>query len=491
MNQERNRSGSEAKEAIPDRPLKTALEIIHSRLYKRSSIPAILPGNKDEQNLLKDILEVIDAAQAHTLQISEGQLHSTITIKGVFGGALKNLQSNLRHLTWVTQMIAKGDFTRRVDFLYDFSEAFNSMVRDLDETKKALIIQTRELQLACQSLYHSKEQYRSLILKSPVSICVIKKESITLTNPAFIELLHTQTREDIENRSFLEFVHPDNRESFLNKLACYSESGVNWNMFEEELVCLDGSVIVTKITGAETVYENEPATLLFIDDITERKCEETKVLNSLREKDILLREVYHRVKNNMQIIWSLLSMQARMVQDETIKGYFEECQNRVKSLAFVHEQLYLSDNLREINYGQYLRQFTTHLLNTYNLNKEIVHLQIDADEEAISLAKAVPCSLIINELMSNSLKYAFPLDEGGSISIQFRLSGEPKWYIVDYRDTGPGIPPEVQPEKSTKLGMKLIYGLTRQLNGKVFFENDNGVHYLITFPSEKRLEKNE
>lgn len=486
MNPEFLEPETEASERISDGSLKNALELIYSHLHARNTIPDILPGNQEEQILLKKILETIISAQTHTLEISEGKLHATITLKGVFGGALKNLQSNLRHLTWVTQMIAKGDFKKRVDFLYDFSEAFNSMVRDLDETKKALAIQTEEVQKAITSLYHSKEQYRSLILKSPVSICVLKKGSIILSNPAFIELLRAKSRDGVEGVPFLEFVRPGNRTTFLHKLTRYSEYGINWNRFEEDLVCLDDCDIVTKITGTDIVFENEPANLLFIDDITGKKNEETIILNSLQEKEILLREVYHRVKNNMQIIWSLLSMQGKMVDDETVKGYFVECQNRVKSLALVHEQLYKTDNLREINYGQYLRQITSHLFDTYNLNGKKVHLQIEAGEETLSLAKAVPCSLIINELVSNSLKYAFTSDMPGSITILFGTGENPEKYTLDYRDTGRGILPEIHPEQGSTLGMKLIYGLTRQLNGTVLFENDNGVHYVIIFPSDTR-----
>ncbi|MFH0968793.1 MAG: histidine kinase dimerization/phosphoacceptor domain -containing protein, partial [Methanobacteriota archaeon] len=397
--------------------------------------------------------------------------------------ALKNLQSNLRHLTWVTQMIAKGDFTKRVDFLYDFSEAFNSMVSDLDETKKALTIQTDELQKAITSLFINKEQYKSLIQKAPISICVLKNGQIVLSNPAFIEMLHVSAREQVDDQSFLQFIRPSNRVTFLHKMARYSEYGVNWNRFEEELVCIDNSEIITKMIGTDIVFENDPATLLFIDDITRKKKEETRIINSLQEKDILLKEVYHRVKNNMQIIWSLLSMQAKMVQDDTIKGYFVDCQNRVKSLALVHEQLYKTDNLREINYGHYLKKITSHLFDTYNLNINNVHLQIESGDETITLAKAVPCSLIVNELISNSLKYAFTPEEKGLITIRFGSYGTQGDYILDYRDNGQGIPREIQPEQSNTLGMKLIYGLTRQLHGSVFFENDNGVHYVIRFPS--------
>lgn len=461
--------------------LKEALDLIYLHLTAVSKKPDKLPGNQEEQDRIGQILEIIDSALAHTLEISEGKLHSSIILRGVFGGALKNLQSNLRHLTWKTQMIAKGDFSQRIDFLYDFSEAFNKMVRELDETKKALDVQTDELNRTIASLSTSKEQYKSLIQQSPISVCVLKKGKIILANSACNELLHIGCTEQIDGSSFLRFVSPENRSSFLDKITRSIEYSGHWSRFEEEIIRDDKTAIVAEITGTEIVFDNEPVTLILISDITDKKRQEERILSDLQEKDVLLREVYHRVKNNMQIIWSLLSMQAKMVDDKTVKGYFTDSQNRVKSLALVHELLYKTDNLREVQYGQYLEQFTSYLSDAYNLNRNRVRVMIEAGDESMTLAKAVPCSLILNELITNSLKYAFKPDEGGSISIIFQISDDHKYYIIEYRDTGSGIPESVQEENNT-LGMRLIYGLARQLNGDVSYENDCGVHYVITFP---------
>jgi PAS domain S-box-containing protein len=462
--------------------LRAALTLIQSHLARRQSVPDCLFGDQEEQVLLRNILDTITSAQNYTLEISEGKLNTPIELKGVFGGALKNLQSNLRHLTYKTQMIAKGDFTQQVDFLYDFSVAFNSMVRELDQTKKALIMKTEELQNMVTSLKVSSEQYRSLIQKSPVSICLVHNGQIILTNPLFLNLLGATNIEQVVGQLFIRFIHPCNTNTFLEKMDLYSGNGNKSIAFEERLVRLDEKEIIAEIIGTDIFFENKPVTLFLISDVTARRDEESKILNTLQEKDILLKEVYHRVKNNMQIIWSLLSMQSRQVEDETVKGYFIECQNRVKSLALVHEQLYRADNLQEINYGQYLKQIASHLFNTYNLNAEQIHLRIEVSNDNISLVKAVPCSLIINELISNSLKYAFLKEKSSIITIRFETNTNSQSYLLDYRDTGPGIPPEIKPESTNTLGMKLIFGLTRQLKGTVFFENDNGVHYMITFP---------
>lgn len=479
-----NKTDDKNTKDYPDISLKQALDLISLHLNSGRTITDVLPGDPKEQVQLKEILEIIRKVQNHILELSEGKLHSEISIRGIFGGALKNLQSNLRHLTWKTQMIAKGDFSQRVDFLYDFSEAFNSMVRDLDETKKALMIQTEELKEVNESLYFSREQYKSLIMKSPISICILKNGHITLTNPAFINLVKAKVSSDIEGKQFIRFVNSGIICEDLINSEYFSNSVKKPVTIEEELLCQDGSKIFTEITGTDIVFENEPSMLLFLIDITEKKKNEIRILGSLEEKEILLKEVYHRVKNNMQIISSLLSLQAGMVKDESIKRFFTESKNRVMSLALVHENLYKTDNLQRINYGQYIAKISSHLFETYNLNAHKVSLDIITGDETISLKQAVPCSLIINELISNSLKYAFN-DKSGNITIKFNLSENQGYFTLDYRDTGPGIPPDILHEKSDSLGMKLINGFVRQLRGEMFLENNKGAHYVITFPSDE------
>jgi|GEM_PF-2405747 len=465
-----------------------ALEIIESHLHTRAQTPSTLPGNHEQQKVLLNILDTIKTSQQHVLEISEGKLDSPISLKGPLGGALKNLQSNLqsnlRHLTWKTEAIAKGDFSQKVDFLHEFSVAFNSMVSELAEAKKTLLVQSEEIQKTNASLFISNKQYKSLILESPVSICVVQDGKIILTNPAFLHLLHVDNQEKIMNQPFLQFIHQGNKRHFLENMSRYAEYGGSWNTFEEEMKTTDGTSLSIEIIITKIVFESEPSTLFLLHDITERKKNEYMILSSLQEKEILLKEVYHRVKNNMQIIWSLLSMQSNKVQDETIKRYFTECQNRVQSLALVHENLYQTDNLRDINYGQYLSQLSAHLFETYQVNADDVTLVLKSENEIISQKKAVPCSLIVNELVSNSLKYAFKPGEVGTISIEFSYDTKLGAYTLEYRDTGPGIPPEISPDTAQTLGMQLIYGLTRQLSGTVFLENDRGAHYIIRFPQD-------
>jgi two-component sensor histidine kinase len=217
---------------------------------------------------------------------------------------------------------------------------------------------------------------------------------------------------------------------------------------------------------------------------------ELQITQQLKEKEMLLKEIHHRVKNNMQVISSLLILQSQTAKDEATRQLFKESQNRIRSIALVHEQLYRSDNLNQIEYGGYLKKMFSSLFESYGADTQKISMVIDVPDVMITIEKAVPCSLIVNELLSNSLKHAFPADifpkdQNGEIRIGFVLDATLENYILDYRDNGVGIPQGIDPEKTGTLGMQLIYGLTQQLAGTATMEHGKGMHFIITFPSKE------
>jgi PAS domain S-box-containing protein len=216
-------------------------------------------------------------------------------------------------------------------------------------------------------------------------------------------------------------------------------------------------------------------------DITERTQMEQKVARSLKEKEILLKEIHHRVKNNMQVISSLLFMQAETLTDETVKDILRESQNRVKSIALVHEKLYQSTDLDRIDYIDYLRRITSHLFESFEVNPSRIALKIDAEPVYLNIDKAVPCSLIVNEMLSNSLKHAFPGGRKGVITIDLKSRGEN--FILTYSDDGVGIPETIAFDRTESMGMQLIMGLTEQINGSIVLDRHGGTKYTITFPA--------
>jgi two-component sensor histidine kinase len=173
-------------------------------------------------------------------------------------------------------------------------------------------------------------------------------------------------------------------------------------------------------------------------------------------------------------------MQSRTVEDPKIKEVLREAQNRVKSIALVHEKLYQSKSLDRIDYHDYLQKISRHLYDSYGVSPRNVTMNIHAENISLHIDKAVPCSLIINELLSNAFKHAFPDGRKGDVWIDIHKNGES--LVLLYRDNGVGLPEDISIERSDSLGMRLLYGLTRQLHGTIEVRRLEGTHILITFP---------
>jgi PAS domain S-box-containing protein len=216
-------------------------------------------------------------------------------------------------------------------------------------------------------------------------------------------------------------------------------------------------------------------------DITERELAEEHLRKSLREKEILLRELHHRTKNNMQVISSLLDLHAINIEDKNILNVIKEVQNRIKSIALVHEKLYQAKDLSDVNLKDYITDFAGMLLKSYEGSKGRISLKVDVDDIFLSLDTITPCGMIISELVSNSLKYAFPGNREGEITIQCHLTdyGEVKLRIGD---NGIGLPERLDFRNTKTLGFKLICKLAEnQLKGTIELESRKGSVFLIKF----------
>lgn len=205
---------------------------------------------------------------------------------------------------------------------------------------------------------------------------------------------------------------------------------------------------------------------------------QTILENSLNEKETLLKEVHHRVKNNMQIISSLLHLQSQSLENENDRKLFLESQNRIRAMALVHEKIYQSENLNEIKFSDYI----TNLMNYYKSNFETsykIKTSIHCDDTVLDIDIAIPLALITNEIITNSFKYAFNNDKTGTIEIHFKNENNHISYTIS--DNGPGFPEDFIEKKSNKLGSQLIFSLIKQINGEINIFNDNGAHAEITF----------
>ncbi len=228
----------------------------------------------------------------------------------------------------------------------------------------------------------------------------------------------------------------------------------------------------------------EPFCLVGIaTNISELKQAENQIKASLKEKETLLHEIHHRVKNNMQVINSLLKLQANNIEDKNLKGVLKESQSRVYAMSAVHETLHGSDKLSEIDLKSYLSKITTSIFQTYATNHYNVNLKSDIVESPISIKQAYPLGLIVNELISNSLKYAFPKEKQGEISVSMKILDKELELIV--KDDGVGIPNDLDWKNSSSLGFKLVRTLVEnQLEGSIDLDNTNGTKFTIKFNIE-------
>ncbi|MEO5355927.1 MAG: response regulator [Nitrospirae bacterium YQR-1] len=220
--------------------------------------------------------------------------------------------------------------------------------------------------------------------------------------------------------------------------------------------------------------------VLTVHDITERHNREELIKASLREKEVLLREVHHRVKNNMQIISSLLRLQSRYIEDEKLLAIFKDSEYRIKSMALIHEKLYKSNDMSSIDFAAYVKSLTSGLYSSY-LTPVNVPLKVDIGGVTLGIDTAIPCGLIINELISNSLKYAFVTGAGGEISVLMRQI-EDGYFELTVRDTGVGIPKNVDFRNSDTLGFQLVVSLSEeQLHGSISLSRECGTAFTIKF----------
>ncbi|UJP65364.1 histidine kinase dimerization/phosphoacceptor domain -containing protein [Mongoliitalea daihaiensis] len=201
------------------------------------------------------------------------------------------------------------------------------------------------------------------------------------------------------------------------------------------------------------------------------------------ERELLLKEIHHRVKNNLQIISSLLSMQTRTMKDDKMKDAMKESQSRVKTMALIHEKLYQYENLSKINMQEYMQQLSDFLTQTYRSDKQI-EVKIDAEEISLDMDMAIPLGLITNELLSNALKYAFEEKDFGEIHIVFSEK-EPGQYSLFIKDTGKGLDENLDIDQTKSLGLKLVRTLTRQINGQLTIVSHPGASFEISFSEER------
>lgn len=334
-----------------------------------------------------------------------------------------------------------------------------------------------------KALNEEKDKAQKYLNIAGVMIVAINtKEEITLINRKGCEILGYKKEELIGENWFDTCLPPDVRENerlVFKKLLAEERTPVEYYENPVLTKLAKEKVIAWNLIVLKDEKGNMTGTLSSGKDITDRKKAEEKLKASLEEKGVMLREIHHRVKNNMQIVSSLLRLQSQNIKNRKLLGMFSEAYNRIKSMALIHEGLYGSKDLAKINFADYVKKITTHLFSVYHRISKSIKLKLKVREIYFDINTAIPCGLIINELVTNSLKHAFFEGESGEISVKIEKSQDK--FTMFVKDTGKGFPKDLDFLRAKTLGIQLVTDLVDQLDGRIRLYRKNGTKFKITF----------
>ena len=344
------------------------------------------------------------------------------------------------------------------------------VIRDITERRKSE-----------EALRRSEERFRSIANTLPDLIYRLGSDgAVSYVSLSIKKVLGFEPSEAV-GRHFTSFVHDDDRQRAIeaNRLRL---DGLPTNELELKLVTKSGGSIYASINSVPIEQDGRVVEVQgVVRDITERKKTEDTLLASLSEKETLLREIHHRVKNNLQIIASLLYLQSEGAQDEETQKLFQESRDRIKSMAIVHEKLYRTTELARVELKSYLESLTSYLLRSYAAEAHGVSLELRAEGIMLGIDIAVPCGLIVNELVSNALKHAFTGRKKGVVTITASFDGAGSARLT-VADDGWGIPGDRDLLKAETLGMRLVDNLVKQLHGTIEITGGRGTCVALTFP---------
>ncbi|MCK9151500.1 PAS domain S-box protein [Methanobacterium alcaliphilum] len=329
-----------------------------------------------------------------------------------------------------------------------------------------------------------EKMYSTLIKASPDGIIATDLDgNITHMSEKAISMLGWEEQSNFSKKAVFDVIDLDEYDSFLKNMKIVKEQGALHNI-EHKLYDKEGSAFIAEMNivlsnDSKGIPKGYIATLR---DITYRKKMENQIKSSLKEKEILLKELHHRVKNNMQIISSLIGLQSEQVDDRKTRAMFEDSKNRIKSMAIIHENLYTSD-IEEVNFSQYVESLVQTLEKSYNSKKRNIGVDIDVDNVVNDMDQSITCGLILNELISNCFKYAFPYQDENhkKPKIMIKAYNNGKNTIINVKDNGIGVPADLDFKKTDSLGLQIVCTLVAQLGGTIDLDNSQGTNFCIEF----------
>lgn len=417
-------------------------------------------AKKNIMGPINEFLKSIDQRNSQNIAQSDSRVRFYhLTLEFVFGGLILN-GILLLLTTRAHQKLLIGQFKR----------ANEMQALELAERKQAE-----------RALKESERLYHSLVDAMNEGMAMIDEDGqFNFANKQFCKILGYPMSEIME--AHWTALYDEGAQKVILEQLEKREEGSS-ESYELENTRKDGKKIWISISP-KPVYDeggNVKGSMGLVQDITERKVTEEQIKASLNEKELLLREIHHRVKNNMQVISSLLRLQADRIDDKGYAVMLKESQLRIQSMSLIHEKLYLSNDFANIDFKGYVKTLANTLIKSHGVDYDKISLCMEIEDVSLDIENAIPCGLIINELLSNSLKYAFPEEREGEISICLRSISEGMLELV-VADNGIGLPEDLDIRNTNTLGLYLVTMLAeRQLDGEVEMKRAVGMECSIMF----------
>jgi two-component sensor histidine kinase/HAMP domain-containing protein len=411
----------------------------------------------------------------------------------------------IKRFAVVAHSIGQGDFTveleySRNDEIGDLARSFDNMATQLGRSRAQLEQRTEDLRRTADNLQQTtvSKNYVDNIMNCMLDTLMVvnpdgtirtaNRSACNLLGYAPDELIGSPLvavaeADDLPDSGLPDSGLPDSGLPASGLMDQIGETSVHHA--EVTYLAKDGTRTPMSFSSSPLATANGevPGIVCVAQDITERKKSEQQIKASLQEKEVLLREIHHRVKNNLQIISSLLNLQSKRIQDEHALNLLRDSQNRVRSMALIHQKLYDSRDLARIDFAGYLRSLASALFSSYGIGSQGISLKLSVDDIRLDINTAVPCGLIINELIANSLKHAFPTGQG-EISVDLHPDGDDA-VALTVSDNGGGFPEDLDFRKTDSLGLQLVNTLTKQLGGTIELDRSTGTAFKLKFPTSE------
>ncbi len=355
-----------------------------------------------------------------------------------------------------------------VEFMWEKSPATLNFFKDITEQKLAEI-----------RLRESEERFRTLIESAPMAIAISRDTTFIYANRMFMNMFGYRSLDELIGRPISDMVAEQDAAVFVNRSRKREEGADVESFYETTGLHRNGNRFPLTAAAARVNLPDGPASIGFFQDITRHRNAEEVLKKTVMEKEILLKELHHRVKNNLNVISSLLGLEMEKLNDEGSRQVFINALSRINSMAVIYEQLNRTSKLAGVNLGLYIMDLAELTFKTYAPDPQLIHLETRAVDMELDIKRAVPLGIILNELVSNAIKNAYPPGVKGTIRIDLENTGGRITLRVS--DEGPGFPPGFDPETTDTLGLKLVATLAKQINADLAIRNHTGATIEVAF----------